>query len=263
MSPKNSKRRNQRKKKDSLAKPQQECGNKNMSNDVNVRGRIEIDRSPSLAEQYRTERGEDDARQNKKYSLEKLTLLAVILYTGVTLILAILSVISINDSRKHFAKDQRPYLWVSLVDTEPYPIEANERLQANIYVVNYGKSPALRMVSIKKIFYGANAKERAYDWFDNLGNQPLQENVAEKSVSIVPPGIPVDPKHSPINSTAQGSPPLTITDVDFITQNDFSFYIVDRIDYYDLEGNYYRSEFCGFHLKTGALANCREHSWMR
>ena len=55
-----------------------------MNGNIHVRGEVEVDRSPSLTEEHKTERNEDNTHERKKYFVEKLTLFVVIVYAGLT-----------------------------------------------------------------------------------------------------------------------------------------------------------------------------------
>jgi len=58
---------------------------------MDVRGSVEISRSPSLEKQHQAERSEDSAREKKKYLLEKVMLAAVIIYAFLTLLIYLAS----------------------------------------------------------------------------------------------------------------------------------------------------------------------------
>jgi hypothetical protein len=68
-------------------RPNQDSGQHQTMDNMHINGNVEISRSPSLEEQYKTERKEDSTHENKKYFVEKLTLGAIILYSFLTFLM--------------------------------------------------------------------------------------------------------------------------------------------------------------------------------
>ena len=64
-----------------------------------------------------------------------------------------------------------------------------QRMWANIALINYGKSPALRMEIAGTIFVGPSAKTSADTWFAMLGEGPVKGTGSNPQL-VVPQGIP-------------------------------------------------------------------------
>jgi|SRR5882672_3968418 len=263
-------KKSKRKKNKALPNSDQHGTQQNLPpSNIHIRGEIEVGRSPNLTDEHNTERREDTTHERKKYLVEKLTLIAVIIYAGVAVWQACLTRTAIFDARKQFVADQRPYVWLSFLDPSParnpVPIQVNHKLEADLHFVNYGKSPALKMAMNGHIFHGSNAQALAYAWLDEMEKKPLGElsRISDKSVSVIPPVIPSDPRRSPDYTTLESDKELTEDEFEFIKGNDFSFFVVSFLEYKDLSGNIYQTEICASHLKTGAMLNCNVHNGIR
>jgi hypothetical protein len=57
--------------------------------------------------------------------------------------------------------------------------------------------------------------------------------------------------------------PLSESDVTFIKTHDFGIYAVGRLQYEDLSGNIYSTDFCYSTFLTGAIPMCPKHNVIR
>jgi hypothetical protein len=94
---------------------------------------------------------------------------------------------SVDLARSTAQIDQRPYVWDNNVKPG-VSVEANQRMWANISMINYGKSPALKTRMTGPIFIGQTAMADADRWFAQFGNNPFTD--PNESETVVPPGIP-------------------------------------------------------------------------
>jgi hypothetical protein len=160
---------------------------------------------------------------------------------------------SITTARELFQKDQRPYLWYSVI--KPCPIARDKIMCANIHFVNYGKSPAIREHGRGQIFFGKDALQQGDTWFAKLPPK-TPEGVA---TSIVPPGIPTEVDKAPFSSIFSDKT-ATISDLGYIVMHDAAVVWVAREEYYDISGNFYTSEICVLRLANGLLGHCEKHN---
>ena len=263
--------------------------------DVHVRGTIYTNLSPDEekrrsaerkqdATAHETERKIDLGRESHKVWLERFTLLAVIIYAGITCWQGCLTRESITNNTKQFQIDQRPYVWDNNV-RPGVSIEPNQKMWANIVMINFGKSPALKTRIVGKIFVGPNAMSDADSCFTQIGDNRFQENPADTG-TVVPPGIPapVQPLSEqelakPIpsgkvrmeNETFGGGGLFTIMtddvlkqpDVDYVLGTEQSAVLVAHLEYFDGFGNVYMSNICLSRFKNGNMPHCTRHNEIR
>jgi hypothetical protein len=242
-----------------------------------IRPRVQVDVVNDLRKQHKTEREEDAARDKKQLRWTKIAALLVFIYTGIMAYQAYLTRVALEDSSDQFHIDQRPYVWTNNVAPE-ITIQAGQRMWANISLINYGKSPALKARMVGKIFTGNAAKEQADQWFASHDNKPIS---ADDSEVVIPPGIPgtrptpdttigpTDPGKPKSETmgfggggfiTLYGDDILSEPDVNYILNNDESAYIVARIQYFDAFGNYYWSNICYSRYVDTAIPSCKHHN---
>src|ERR1700690_1989077 len=74
-------------------------------------------------------------------------------FTGILALFAVLSFIALwiqlIDARNNFRRDQRPYVWPSLMD--PRPMEPQKPIYVDVFFVNYGKTPAINQHGAGKV----------------------------------------------------------------------------------------------------------------
>ena len=171
------------------------------------------------------------------------TLLAMVIYTGFTVRIYKSANDSAQEARlareqsaKQFDSDQRPYLWISAQSTYSIP---NMPIVSQIYIANYGKTPAIRERELGTVFWGPDALMKADHWFAGIRPE-YWKGVPEH---IIPPGIPPDPKKTN-SAIVQSVNPVPKTSYDWLNQHDASVISVMRIEYYDESGNRYWSDIC-------------------
>jgi hypothetical protein len=153
-----------------------------------------------------------------------------------------------------FIRDQRPYVTVAVI--KPV-VKVGEPVMANLYWGNYGKSPAVHVRGIGRIFFGKDALQQADRWFQQMGNKPLLG-----PETILTPGVPPDPEHSPESSFSSlfSAKPISQEEFSFLMKHDFSAAVVAREEYYDIAGNRYWTDMCWTHFTTGAIPHCAKHN---
>lgn len=235
--------------------PNQTHAEQHMPGDIHVRGEIEVRRDPSLVNEHNTERNEDTSQAGKKYELERRTFIALCVYTGLTLILALLSGIAIYQSRIHFTQDQRPYLWITdntgPCDQEPmnFPGDAAGKLGCVFRIKNYGKGPAIKYHSLGRILFGKDAEQRI--------NFDLSK-IDQTNGPVLPPG------KEDYNS-AWSETPVDPALVGRIKTKGLVEYMVisGYISYWDTSGNLYGSEFCLERNPELGFAYCKTHNFIK
>jgi len=256
---------------------------RHVDGDIRVSGQVEVHPPPSLAKEDETDRKDQRTSRNKNFIVSLLTLIAVVIYAGITFWQGRMTRESIDNNSRQFQIDQRPYLW----DTNTTPqidIEAGKRMWVNIEMVDFGKSPALKVKIAGKIFVGPTAKADAYQWFEVLGNKPLTD--PEQSETVVMPGIPsvFPPKlKEEANKSVDGKPKaislggfggggfftlwsdgvLIQSDVDYILNTEESAVVVARLQYFDSFGNRHWSDLCMSRFTNGNIPHCARHNEVR
>jgi len=195
-----------------------------------------------------------------RFVIEVLALIGLVFYVCETKRTNNLTQQALTNARKNFAKDQRPYVWPARI--EAAPLKLKEKVSANIYFINYGKTPAIKEHSTGKIlvFYNKTIVEQIDNFFETFD----ETKVAGGSEIIVPPGIPTDPKQSQSFATTYSDViPTTQAAMDLVTKTDGSFAVVGVVTYFDSDGTHYRSDYCMMHLANGLLAWCEKHNAIR
>jgi hypothetical protein len=198
------------------------------------------------------------SRRKPRFWLEVVALLGLFAYTCETRRTNDLTNKGITQSQKNFIFDERPYVWPAKI--EPLPMKVGERIMANVYSVNYGRTPAIHHRATGRIFVAkqGDVMTQADLWFDHFSEKSPDFN--EGSQVILPPGIPPDVKQYPSHITLQGGIPDDQHAIDVINGTDFSFAIVGIFLYEDFDGNHYRTDFCKMHLAVGTEAWCPRHN---
>jgi hypothetical protein len=151
---------------------------------------------------------------------------------------------SLKASEKSFAIDQRPYLWIANIpkalnfDSVP---TIGHSIDINVYFTNYGKSPAI----IKHAFYAtefgkdAVSKVRPMQWMDDrLGRE------------VVPNG-----KISMFRSRSKRAVPDRQALAEMVSTDSYVVMFA-VIQYSDIAGHLYESDFCTMVNKVGEFENC-------
>lgn len=242
---------------------------RHISGSINVRGEIETKRPPNLTEEHNSEREEDTARDQKKYVVEFITLIVLGIYTLATGYQACLTREAINNNTHQFEIDQRPYVWDSnATHPEDVRIIAGQKFWMNIFLINFGKSPALKLRGIAKVFIGDDALDNADRWFAANGEKALPDNPQDAGI-VVPPGLPSGERGA--KSAFSGGGFFTVLSDNVLTQDNVNYIlstnekiaIVVHTEYFDAYGKRYWSNLCLSRYNSGAYPHCSKHNEMR
>lgn len=242
--------------------PQQGGGNEKSTNrHVYIEPGAKIDFVQDLKEKYDSAQGDNKTHNDRQLFWTKIASGLLLITAGFSGWQGCTAHRLIKNTSTQFQKDQRPYVWYGgSFDPNGLHVVENEKLSLNIHWINYGRSPATRVVATSGIFFGPDAMEKADDWFVHLGTDPLPEN-PPSSEMVVPPGIPSDPiKTFGGFSTIQTDKPLASDMVNYILSTDEPLAMVIRVQYYDGYGNRYWSDMCLSRFKNGAIPHCRKHN---
>jgi hypothetical protein len=209
-----------------------------------------------------------DLRKPKTY-VELAALIFLVLYTCETRRTNNLTKLALSTSEKQFVlsqttskdqflKDQRPYIWP--MKLEPAKPIIGQSVKANVFLANYGKTPALKMRSVGTVLLPIpnvhkTVMELAEDFFAHAS-----PNSAEGYESIMPQGVPSDPHKSANWFTAESSViPKTGKYLRALTDNEVEV-IVGRTLYTDSAGTEYRTDYCVIPLHNGNQMWCPTHN---
>jgi hypothetical protein len=186
-----------------------------------------------------------------------------------TLVLAIVTIVytvyaqrTLAITKENFLREERPYVWITsarplLARTYPGDLPTYNRLVTDIYIADFGKTPALGAVIITKIVTGPSALAQADEFFKSGADAFMASH--QPSGNVIVPGIPSEPSHTWMWRSAQ-SDPLSPADLQYILAHENSAMVVVRITYFDYAGQKHRSDLCLNRLLTGALEHYREHN---
>jgi hypothetical protein len=238
---------------------------RHVDGDITIRGQIETHSPPSAAEEHKAEREEDKARAKKNYIVSVVTLIAVIVYAGITFWQGTLTRQSINNNTQQFQIEQRPYVWyLEHILPEDVRIVEGEQMRINFDWVNYGKTPALKSGGLGKIFCGPEAAQKVEKWFSLLGDgtKPIVASSGPDRQFVIPPVIVTDPRNPLTYSSMRSDEILTQGDVDYILKTEDACFVGIRTQYFDAYGTRYWSDICLARQVNGVLAHCDSHNEM-
>lgn len=161
---------------------------------------------------------------------------------------------SLEESRRQFLRDQRPYVMPRAI---PFMVAPNQEIIVNLHSGNYGKTPAIKVGVAGGIFLGKDALARAYQWFSKDASV-----VFNRSSGVnIPPGIPASHLEATIN-TIRTNRIISEKEYNSLVQRDFSIVVTLRQAYLDTAGNEYWTDFCVGRLASGegAIAYCPQHN---
>jgi hypothetical protein len=235
----------------------------NKPDNIIVAGKIEANFPPDLIEKYEAASKKQASWDCKKFIAELVTIGLLFAYTSIALWQGCLNKTAIQKLSENFIKDQRPWVWPGKI--YPVPPKVGEQVRADVFYVNYGKTPAIKMKSAGKVllFVGEGILKQADTFFATFDESKVQGG----SEIILPPGIPPDLKNSLGYITSRSDYPLVpkqgFSDqavLDELNKTDGSFAVVGVVIYFDSAGTHYRSDYCMMHLSTGAMAWCEKHN---
>ena len=160
----------------------------------------------------------------------------------------------LNEMRRQFTQDQRPYVMPTHVEVEQFT--PGRQIIIKLRWVNYGKSQAIRTSGPFAILYGANALEQADRWFEIEAPKP-RVSAPER---VVPPGIPSNPLEAEF-STLVSPNAISQDEFDLLRRTNFSIAVVIRQVYFDVAGNRYWTDSCFSNLAGSiAMPDCPKHN---
>jgi hypothetical protein len=225
---------------------------------IQVRGEIETKIPPDLAKKRDAAEEQKETRDKKRYILEVIGVIAVIMYAGITIYQAYLT-------RTQFTKEERPFVLVSEIRKIQFSV--GKAVITDIKFSNSGKSPALHMATIGPgILVGPGAMQQVDATFANLPDTPPEERT-EVGATIAPGNGSCIAKPEDdavldcVISTIHSREIIqSDDDLKWITTHDEAVVIMGRTFYRDLTGKLYKTDFCFFRFATGALAFCPNHN---
>lgn len=153
-----------------------------------------------------------------------------------TWILAIIGYCSLQDNRKNFIAEQRPLIWLdeekAKTDGIPHRLP-DGRIKWNVYLTNYGKSTAVKVV------LSVNMK---------VGNGPPIQVIHNEGLPILPGTVEYGTAISPVTRTQK--------QFDALKKTDEAIAIGIFVTYEDTSGTPYSTGICEAFLATGAVAKC-------
>ncbi|HXM61835.1 MAG TPA: hypothetical protein VN950_13340 [Terriglobales bacterium] len=189
-----------------------------------------------------------------KFALEVLGFIALSIYAGLTGIQTYLV-------RTQFTKEQRPYVWVKF----DHPVVFNRDWKSkpgtppwswDIFLVNYGKTPALNVVFCQEVLIGKGPltqNERLTNTDFPAGcNDPTNQSLPSIKPGVIPQG-------EKISTTDTPSHPYEPEMLDLVKSTDDSMAIGGRIDYDNVTGDHYVSFFCALRYASGAMHTCPKY----
>jgi hypothetical protein len=149
--------------------------------------------------------------------------------------------------RTSLIQDRRPYVLSATIE-EP-TLKIGEAIKWNFTYTNFGKSPAIDVISKSRILWGKDALGTvAPDFFKRM--RPL---AGEKHGTLIPQG-------QNYSLTAQSDRILNRSMLEEVTKSDGALVLLVRLEYLDSSGNEYFTNVCTHRLKTGALADCGRYN---
>jgi hypothetical protein len=141
----------------------------------------------------------------------------------------------------NFANEQRPYIWFQA--STPGFRRLDGKMEETIYIANYGKTPAIGVRCIGRIFYGQDARDKADSWLNKMNKGTLANR--DISAALIPPKVPEDYRKDGFGFPALTENVPSESDLRYPRTNNFGKVIVARIEYYGLgRKTFYWSEFC-------------------
>ena len=224
---------------------------------------------------YQAQQSVNARRERKRFWLELLMLVAVVIYGGLTLLIwrelvetrrqtaqavqaAIeqtkaahdLATMNQESLKRYFAREQRP--WVLNAEAGRPILKAGEKIVWNYSFDNFGKTPALNVLQAGKVLFGKDSLKKVRSHY--FGKLRTAENDNRGTVIA-----PRDPRFR----TARSEQVLNLSDIAQITRIDGGIVLLYRIEYLDTDGNDYFTEVCKYTLKTGLIANCGVHNQIK
>lgn len=159
---------------------------------------------------------------------------------------------SLSEGRDHSRRDLRPYI---LPTIEPGALIEGVPVRAKYSLINYGKTPALKMRTYGKVFVGRNALKEADQWFAERVDPGIYADFG----APIPPGVP-NGLNKEKYLLIPNERPMSKEDIALVRDRDFTVVIVSRHYYLDGFGETYWTDACFMMLKTWEAGYCQHHN---
>lgn len=225
-----------------------------------------------------TNRQKRDALDWIKLGFEVLGFFVLVFYACETKRTNNLTQQSLKANKSQFQQDQRPYVVIDdLVQATGSTITEGHFTFWNVSYSNYGKSPAIRCVLDMKMFIGSpvdNLKAVDSWWVAEIEGRTFRgpESVlAPNGFGALPPDTVPNPNSNEWQrrpkgqgySTAKSEGPLRIEDTLLIRTIFHALIVAGRMQYYDLAGRMYETDFCLGTGPGGVIGGCPTHNEIR
>jgi len=163
---------------------------------------------------------------------------------------------TLNTVKKQFDTDQRPYVIVAKIEFHSLPNDPT--VYADVKPLNYGKSPAIHVLTTGEVFEGQNTMAAVDSFFSGLPEKPSEENWN----NVIPPGI-VDLDKNGVRTTLRTHHSVGQDALKADAKIDFGIVAASRTWYQDISGNQYWTDFCSGPIASGAMGFCAKHNEIR
>jgi hypothetical protein len=226
---------------------------RSITGDVHVRGEVFIEPTPKEALARDAAQNKNDAKERKKWWLERATFGVLTIYAGLTAIQSCQAIKSTNVATEsarinaeQFRLDQRPYIAQTSRSSEPPTFHVNSDVDGQIlwnwHVTNYGKTPANNVKFTQEIRLGGESFVRSYK---------------EVAASV---GSPMAPTGEVFSSVI--SKPTTKVEFDRLMGITDGISVRIKIAYTGLDGTPYETGFCLSHTNFGSLTYCKDDNYI-
>ena len=137
---------------------------RDISGSINIRGEIETKRPPDLAQEHATERTEDHAQDKKRFVVELITLIFVILVACLTALQDYFTWKYVGISQATFNSSQRPYVGINGIAVSfngidknghffksPGPTPQTVNMAITVQIKNFGPVPGTNLTANWKL----------------------------------------------------------------------------------------------------------------
>jgi hypothetical protein len=217
-----------------------------ISGDLHVRGEVEAKFPPSLVEKYDCAQQEESTYKRRMFTVEVITMAAVIAYAGLALWQGRLTREAITNSSKQFQADQRPILWVTN-DTGTPQVYVNPKdpttgqILWTWHFTNYGKTPV---------------SELRFRQYMKLGDGDFVPSNGEKEEVF---GAPIPA--GKVDTDTVISRELKVSEInDLIQSGGVTVKII--IEYTDAYKSRYETKVCMNRTNAGSIAYCKDENYI-
>jgi hypothetical protein len=240
-----------------------------VSGNIHVRGEIETHVPDDVKKKREAAEEKKEARDKFRLCVEITGLIIVIIYAGLTcwqawethnaVIAAQIANTNagkaLSEAHNQFVQQERPYIWITRPNFNPL---RPGKLSGSVSLRNFGKSPALNIKTIvRDMFYGPDAMKHVEAMFDFYRKVHLIYQ--EVPTLPIPPENAQDPE-SYATIFPESVRIMSPEDISWIKTHDEGAIMAGVIEYSDMEGNTYRSEYCTVRKMDGRAEPCTSHN---